>query len=210
MCLVTDSSAYGIGAILYQVIDNEICYNGFVASTLNIHEQLYGSSKRELLSICYAFVRFRQWLIGRHFHLFVDNQALLYLHSQNKINDMNMNWYETIYIVDFHITYCQGVKNVLGDHLSRLFTDIPKLEGGESNCTRTRKTEKKKQKRVNKNNAIQTPFSLRKLILRAAAYIIKDKLKKNLLISLLREYYFLEKLKSIIHLSQKRHYKYKR
>ncbi|KAK4513830.1 U3 snoRNP protein [Mucor velutinosus] len=80
-CLVTNASAYGIGTCLYQVIKKRIYYNGFIARKLSASEQRYGSSKREFLAVVYAFNKFRQWLRGEKFHLFLDNRGLLYLHS---------------------------------------------------------------------------------------------------------------------------------
>lgn len=81
-CVVTDSSAFGIAGVLYQVINNNIKYLGFMARSLSPSERNYGSSQRELLAVIYTFEKFKQWLMGRHFHLFTDNMALLYLHSQ--------------------------------------------------------------------------------------------------------------------------------
>ncbi|CEP16404.1 hypothetical protein, partial, partial [Parasitella parasitica] len=77
-CLVTDSSAYGIGVCLYQVINNRIYYNGFIP--------------------LYAFTKFRQWFWGNKFHLFLDNRGLLYIHSQEKLSRMIKNFYETIFV----------------------------------------------------------------------------------------------------------------
>ncbi|KAG1121700.1 hypothetical protein G6F42_012177 [Rhizopus arrhizus] len=129
-CLVTDASAYGIGACLYQVINKRIFYNGFIARKLSPSEQRYGSSKRELLAVVYAFTKFRQWLWGEKFHLFLDNRGLLYLHSQEKLTRMIENFYETIFELDFDITYTSGMNNILADRLSRIFVpDTKKLEG---------------------------------------------------------------------------------
>ncbi|KAG1121633.1 hypothetical protein G6F42_012242 [Rhizopus arrhizus] len=129
-CLVTDSSAYGIGACLYQVINKRIYYNGFIARKLSASEQRYGSTKRELLAVVYAFTKFRQWLWGEKFHLFLDNRGLLYLHSQEKLTRMIENFYETIFEFTFDITYTCGMDNILADRLSRIFVPgTKKLEG---------------------------------------------------------------------------------
>ncbi|KAK4517143.1 glutamate--cysteine ligase [Mucor velutinosus] len=129
-CLVTDASAYGIGACLYQVIKKRIYYNGFIARKLSASEQRYGSSKRELLAVVYAFNKFRQWLWGEKFHLFLDNRGLLYLHSQEKLTRMIENFYDTIFEFHFDITYCMGMDNILADRLSRIFVPgTKKLEG---------------------------------------------------------------------------------
>jgi hypothetical protein len=121
ICVVTDSSAYAIGAAMYQVINNKIKYLGFIARSLGPSEQRWGSSKRELAAVVYAFKKFHQWLYGRRFHLFVDNRGILFLHSQPKLDRMVENYYDTIFEMDFDITFCSGINNILADTLSRLF-----------------------------------------------------------------------------------------
>gem|GEM_PF-1640441 len=121
ICVVTDSSAYAIGAAMYQVINNKVKYLGFIARSLGPSEQRWGSSKRELAAVVYAFKKFHQWLYGRPFHLFVDNRGILFLHSQPKLDRMVENYYDTIFEMDFDITFCSGINNILADTLSRLF-----------------------------------------------------------------------------------------
>ncbi|EPB92027.1 hypothetical protein HMPREF1544_01090 [Mucor circinelloides 1006PhL] len=100
--LVTDSSsAYGIGACLYQVKKKRVYYLGFIARKLTPIDN--------------------EWLWGKKFHLYVDNKGLLYLHSQEKLTRMIENFYETIFELDFDITFCAGIHNILADRLSRIF-----------------------------------------------------------------------------------------
>ncbi|KAG2191020.1 hypothetical protein INT47_002680, partial [Mucor saturninus] len=114
-CVVTDSSAYGYGAALYQVINKEVKYIGFIARTISDVERRWGSFRRELAAVVFVFTKFKQWLRGRKFHLFVDNKSILYIHSKEKVNLAVENWYESIYEMDFDITFCAA------DKLSRLF-----------------------------------------------------------------------------------------
>jgi hypothetical protein len=128
--VVTDSSSFGYGAALYQVNDKrEIKYIGFIARTISDAERRWGSYRRELGAVVFAFTRFRQWLRGRKFHLFVDNKAILYIHSKEKVNLAVENWYDTIYEMNFDITFCKGISNILADQLSRLF--VPHLVGDD-------------------------------------------------------------------------------
>lgn len=148
MCLATDSSAFGIGAALYQVIHNKVYYIGFVARRLAPSETRWGSSKRELAAVAYAFQRFHQWLYGRHFHLFVDNTGILYLHSKEKINRMVENFYETIFEMDFDITYCMGMKNILADQLSRIFWPNSLVEGSNQKVAVKQKINEQKNSKL--------------------------------------------------------------
>lgn len=151
--LVTDSSAVGIGCCLYQIIHNRIYYIGFLARSLTPCEQRWGIFKRELLAVVYAFTKYRQWLYGRPFHLYVDNKALLFLHTQEKTNRIIENFYETIYEFTFDITYCEGIKNILADRLSRLFDSPQSLAGAGSskneNASKKSKSFAKESKRLN-------------------------------------------------------------
>ena len=143
ICVVTDSSAYAIGAAMYQVIGNKIKYLGFIARSLSPSEQRWGSSKRELAAVVYAFKKFHQWLYGRRFHLFVDNRGILFLHSQPKLDRMVENYYDTIFEMDFDITFCSGINNILADTLSRLFWPYNTLvESGDKRLIKNHVNEK--------------------------------------------------------------------
>lgn len=155
MCLVTDSSAYGVGACLYQVKKGRVYYLGFIARKLTSCEMRWGSTKRELLAVVYAFKKYRQWLWGKRFHLFVDNKGLLYLHSQEKLTRMIENFYETIFELDFDITFCAGINNILADRLSRIFEHgTKKLEGSGGMARRATIIEKRSiEEKSNSNNS---------------------------------------------------------
>jgi hypothetical protein len=155
ICVVTDSSAYAIGAAMYQVINNKIKYLGFIARSLGPSEQRWGSSKRELAAVVYAFKKFHQWLYGRRFHLFVDNRGILFLHTKPKLDRMVENYYDTIFEMDFDITFCSGINNILADTLSRLFWPYNTLvESGDTRLIKDH-TEKIliKQDIVKQNNS---------------------------------------------------------
>ena len=154
--LVTDACDYGIGGCLYQVIHNEVKYIGFVARTLTPTERRYGSSRRELLAVVYSFTKWRSWLYGKHFHLFVDNKALLEINKKEvkRLNRIIESYYETIFEMDFDITYCAGMRNVLADALSRLFyPDVENALARDEYYTGKESIEKvEKEKDLNENS----------------------------------------------------------
>ncbi|KAG2217214.1 hypothetical protein INT45_013959, partial [Circinella minor] len=63
--LATDASSTGIGNVLYQVVDNQYKYIGFMGCSLNKAERNYSTTKRELLSIVFALKRFHKFLWGQ-------------------------------------------------------------------------------------------------------------------------------------------------
>ncbi|EIE87259.1 hypothetical protein RO3G_11970 [Rhizopus delemar RA 99-880] len=130
--VATDASAYGIGGVVYQVIDQVIQYNAFAARSLSPTERRYHTNKRELLAIVFMFERYNKWLYNRHFTLTTDHKALIYIKKQVVPNAAMLVWFETIFEYSFDIVHCPGIKNIIPDALSRLFPDDNKLEGGNN------------------------------------------------------------------------------
>ena len=128
--VATDASAVGIGCVLYQLDDktNAPQYIQFQARALRKSERNYSATKRELLAIVFAFARFRHFVYGRHFTLYTDHHALVYLRTQPHLNAMMQTWYDELFEYDFTVKHRPGVQNVLPDHLSRLFPPS-RLEG---------------------------------------------------------------------------------
>ena len=70
--------------------------------------------------------------MNNHFTVYTDHKALTYLHTQKYTNPMMNNWFDTILDYNFDVIHLKGIDNVLPDHLSRLFPDDQRLEGGDS------------------------------------------------------------------------------
>ncbi|CEG80192.1 hypothetical protein RMATCC62417_14561 [Rhizopus microsporus] len=143
--VITNASNYGIGTCLYQVIDNQVCYVGFMARALTKSERNYSVTKRGLLAIVYALKKFHTYLWGNKFYLYTDHKALIYIHTQEILGSVLVNWLDVIYDYNFTIYHRSGIKNILPDALSRLFEIKQLLE--EDN----RQTEKQN----NNNHAIR-------------------------------------------------------
>jgi hypothetical protein len=121
--LATDASLTAIGAVLYQIVDDEIRYVGLISRKLSVSERNYSTTKRELLAICYALVKFHRLLYMREFTLHTDHKSLIYLNTQEVPNALMLGWWETIFSYTFDIVHLPGVLNVIPDALSRLYED---------------------------------------------------------------------------------------
>jgi hypothetical protein len=132
-CVATDASAFGIGAVLYQLQpgSEKPRWISFQARALSKSERNYSATKRELLAIRFALRKFHYYIWGSRFTLYTDHAALTYLHSQSQLNPMLAGWYEDIFDHDFVIVHRPGILNILPDHLSRFFAP-PALEGEET------------------------------------------------------------------------------
>ena len=129
--VATDASNVGIGAVLFQKIQDKIHYIGFMARSLSKSERNYSTTKRELLAIIFALNKFHQFLWGNPFTLYTDHKALVYIHSQENMNPMMTKWLDTLLDYTFTVVHLPGTSNVLPDYLSRLFPVESRLEGGD-------------------------------------------------------------------------------
>jgi transposase InsO family protein len=122
--VATDASNQGIGAVLYQLVDGQEKWISFVARALQPAERNYSATRKELLAIVFALIRFRQYLWGGpKFTLYTDHQALVYLRSKPKMPPFMVTYLETLLDYQFDIVHRPGIANVLPDHLSRLFAE---------------------------------------------------------------------------------------
>lgn len=149
--LYTDASPVGLGAALIQLqkdgngeIDDKTGkvklipkVIAFAAKTLTPTEQNYAQTQREALAIPWACEKFYIYLIGRHFRLLTDHQALAYLFSRKatttrRVETLRANrWAVRVMGYDFTAEWCRGVDNI-ADVLSRLsqLSPIPFSDDG--------------------------------------------------------------------------------
>ena len=123
--VATDASVYGVAAVLYQKDQHERHqYVSFVSSSLSPSQRRWSTTKRELYAIVLALKKFRKFLWGRHFVVYTDHKALVYLHTQKIANPMMIGWIETLLDFDFEVVHIPGILNKLPDVLSRLYPPL--------------------------------------------------------------------------------------
>jgi hypothetical protein len=128
--VATDASNYGLGAALYQIVNGEERFVGYMARSLSKSERNYSTNKRELLAIIFALKKFRKYLWGNPFTLYTDHRALTYIHTQKIASPMMINWLDTILDYSFKVIHKPGALNVFPDFLSRLATPHKEIPGG--------------------------------------------------------------------------------
>lgn len=77
--LQTDSSDYGIGAVLYQTIEERDKIVAIVSRVLKESEQHFSATEKEANAIVWSIHKLREYLIGRHFVIRTDHKALIFL-----------------------------------------------------------------------------------------------------------------------------------
>ena len=75
-----DASSIALGIILAQPREGGIDHPiAFARRKLSLVERNYTTTEREGLAMVYALQRFRHYLLGSHFKMFIDHSTLKYL-----------------------------------------------------------------------------------------------------------------------------------
>ena len=68
----------------------------------------------------YALQKFRHYLLGVHFKMFIDHSTLKYLVNNPVLGGKIYRWFLLFQVYDFEIIVKLGILNARPDHLSRL------------------------------------------------------------------------------------------
>jgi transposase InsO family protein len=125
--VATDASQSGLGAILYQQPEDSVDpsdrrYIAFASKSLAGAQKNYPATKRELLGVVFALRAFSHWLLGEHFVLYTDHEALTSLFTKSRPSYTVSNWFDVLLEYDFEVRHRPGTKMLLPDTLSRLYT----------------------------------------------------------------------------------------
>ena len=125
--LETDSSGYGIAAVLYQRenSNSEWYPIQFASRSLNPAEINYSNIEREALSVIFGTEKFKKFLLGSKFIIRNDQQPLRKLFAHNASVPTNCSarlqrWSLRISHFNYVFEYSKGSLNVNSDCLSRL------------------------------------------------------------------------------------------
>ena len=119
--LITDSSAYCIGAILAQRDENGKLHPvSYGSAVLNSTQRRWSTVQRELYALVHFCEKYNTFLLNKEFHVITDNKALLHLENFKATkNDRLWRWFETLQNYKFTVEFAPTAKNP-SDALSRL------------------------------------------------------------------------------------------
>jgi hypothetical protein len=80
----------------------------------------YTTTERDDLAMVYALQKFRHYLLGGHFKMFIDHFALKYLVNKLVLGGIICRWFLLFQEYDFEIVVKPGRMNKGPEHLSRL------------------------------------------------------------------------------------------
>jgi hypothetical protein len=136
--LTTDASNIGIGAVLSMKKDGKWHPIAFESRKLNPAERNYPTHEKELLAIVHALVKWRCYLVGKHFTLHTDSKVLSHavkLHDAQLLEARMARWLMKLSQYDFEVHHIPGKANRVADPLSRCFSIeeldiIPQVKAG--------------------------------------------------------------------------------
>ena len=118
-----DASETGLGAVLYQKVDEKLNIVSFASRTLSPAEKNYflHSGKLEFLALKWCITeKFHDYLIhGRPFEVITDNNPLTYVLTSAKLNATGQRWVNQLANYQFSIRYRAGKTHIDADYMSR-------------------------------------------------------------------------------------------
>ena len=122
--VTTDASDEGIGGVLSQADEQgEEVVIAFYSKSLDKAQRNYAANEREALACMLTIEHWEPLLLGRHFTLRTDHQALETMLKNPKTRRESSKfprWLQRLQEFDYDIQYLPGLENKLPDYLSRL------------------------------------------------------------------------------------------
>lgn len=115
----TDSSDYGIGAVLTQQYEEGEKVISYLSRSLSRQERRYSTTERELLALMWSIERLKPYLEGTRFTAITDHYSLKWLHSLENPSGRLARWTMRLSQFDFRIIHRKGKDHVVPDTLSR-------------------------------------------------------------------------------------------
>ena len=123
--IYTDSSGFGLGAILCQIEDGKEYVVAYSSKLLTDTQQRYSASERECLAIVFACQKYRAYVFGAHFTIKTDHNALVYLMKVKDPTGRLARMAILLQDFDFTICYRKGALHQNVDALSRNVIEEP-------------------------------------------------------------------------------------
>jgi hypothetical protein len=114
-----DALSIELGAVLSQPGEGDIDHPIYFARRkLSIEEKNYTTTEREGLEMVYALHKFKNYLLGSHFKMYIDHSALKYLVNKPVLGRRICRWLLLFQEYDFEVVVKPGKLNAGPDHLS--------------------------------------------------------------------------------------------
>ena len=118
--LICDASDYAVGVVLGQREDGKLYVVYYGSKTLNDAQKNHTTIEKELLTVLFAFDKFRNYLLGTSIVIFTDHLALKHLLNKKNAKTRLIRWILLLQEFNIQIKDKQEVENMVVDHLSRV------------------------------------------------------------------------------------------
>ncbi|XP_064462132.1 uncharacterized protein LOC135372455 [Ornithodoros turicata] len=115
----TDASDYGVGAVLLQEHEGDLCPVAFASRTLAPAEGNYSVTEKERLAVMFGLEKFDMYLDETTFTIQTDHQALAWLQRLKKPTGRLARWALALQGYSYQVQYLKGSTNKVADALSR-------------------------------------------------------------------------------------------
>lgn len=119
-----DASNVAVGVVLSQ----EERPISFHSEKISDAKRKYSSYDLELYALVQALRKWRHYLLLKEFVVYMDNQALSFLNSQDKLIHKHMKWVEYMQAYTFTIKHKKGWLNRVADALSRRLLTVQEIQ----------------------------------------------------------------------------------
>ncbi|XP_042055854.1 uncharacterized protein LOC121800317 [Salvia splendens] len=121
--VMCDASDYAVAAVLGQKIEGKSYVIFYASKTLNQAQKNYDTTEKEMLSVVYAFEKFRPYLIGSKVIVYTDHAAIKYLLAKKESKPRLIRWVLILQEFDWEAVDKNGSNNRVADHLSRILQE---------------------------------------------------------------------------------------
>nr|GFC43691.1 putative reverse transcriptase domain-containing protein [Tanacetum cinerariifolium] len=112
-----DANDYDVGAVLGQRIEKHFRPIHYASKTMNQAEANYTTTEKEMLTVVYAFEKFRSYFIMNKSIVYTDHSALKYLFAKKDEKACLLRWILLLQEFDFKVIDTREAKNYAADHL---------------------------------------------------------------------------------------------
>nr|GEZ68381.1 reverse transcriptase domain-containing protein [Tanacetum cinerariifolium] len=128
--LMCDASNFAIGAVLGQRHEKYFKPIHYASKTMNNAKTNYTTTEKEMLSVVYAFKKFRSYLIMNNSIVHTDHSALKYLFAKKDAKARLLRWVLLLQEFDFQVLDTKRAENLAADHLAPWFADFENYHAG--------------------------------------------------------------------------------
>ena len=126
---ISDASDYAMGAVLGQRTEKIFKAIYYASKAFNEAQENHSTIEKEMLSMVFAYEKFRSYILGSHIIIHTDHAAIKYLMAKKEAKPRLIRWVLLLQEFDLEIKDNKGSDNVIADHLSRLEMTTGKEKG---------------------------------------------------------------------------------